>query len=110
MSSPILDMENIYMRLGPSNMGRCGNGKGVHFGVGYYAPPYCVAPHIMLKKENQSVGCSRTGSTLSMKMKSTERRLLKRHHLPSSRHSRRGVEVGLVDHHVAEVGLLPHQM
>ena len=32
MSSPILDMENINMRLGPSNMGRCGNGKGVHFG------------------------------------------------------------------------------
>ena len=32
MSSPILDMENINMRLGPSNMGRCGNGRGVHFG------------------------------------------------------------------------------
>ena len=32
MSSPILDMENINMRLGPSNMHRCGNGRGVHFG------------------------------------------------------------------------------
>ena len=32
MSSPILDMENINMCLGPSNMGRCGNGRGVHFG------------------------------------------------------------------------------
>ena len=32
MSSLILDMENIKMRLGPSNMGRCGNGRGVHFG------------------------------------------------------------------------------
>ena len=32
MSSPILDMENINMRLGPSNMNRCGNGRGVHFG------------------------------------------------------------------------------
>ena len=32
MSSPILDMKNINMRLGPSNMGRCGNGRGVHFG------------------------------------------------------------------------------
>ena len=32
MSSPILDMENINMRLAPSNMGRCGNGRGVHFG------------------------------------------------------------------------------
>ena len=32
MSSPILDMENINMRLGPSNMGRCGNGRGIHFG------------------------------------------------------------------------------
>ena len=41
MSSPILDMENINMRLGPSNMGRRGNGRGVHFWGGYYAPPYC---------------------------------------------------------------------
>ena len=32
MSSPVLDMENINMRLGPSNMGTCGNGSGVHFG------------------------------------------------------------------------------
>ena len=32
MSSPILDMENVNMCLGPSNMGRCGNGRGVHFG------------------------------------------------------------------------------
>ena len=32
MSSPILDMGNINMRLGPSNMGRCGNGRGVHSG------------------------------------------------------------------------------
>ena len=32
MSSPILDMENINMRLGPSKMGRCGNGRSVHFG------------------------------------------------------------------------------
>ena len=31
MSFPILDMENRNMRLGPSNMGRCGNGRGVHF-------------------------------------------------------------------------------
>ena len=45
MSSPILDMENIHTRLDPSNMGRCGNGTGVHFGGGYYAPPYCVTPH-----------------------------------------------------------------
>ena len=48
MSSPILDMENINMRLGPSNMGRCGNGRGVHFGGVTMHPLTVLHPNVQV--------------------------------------------------------------
>ena len=62
MSSPILDMENINMRLGPSNMGRCGNGRGVHFG-GVTMHPLTVL-HPMCARQPVNAAYLQAGSIL----------------------------------------------